>query len=55
MTDRPTKPLREVAAEPTFRTIGVSIRFVESEAIQTLERLIRLCVTDPLKHVTTPT
>jgi hypothetical protein len=33
MTDRPTKPLREIAAEPTFRTIdGVSIRFVESDS-----------------------
>ena len=32
MTHRPTRPLSEIAATPTFRTIdGVSVRFVESE------------------------
>ena len=32
MTDRPARTLKEIAAEPTFRTIdGVSIRFAESD------------------------
>ena len=32
MTDRPTRPLSQLATEPTFRTIdGVAIRFVESD------------------------
>jgi pimeloyl-ACP methyl ester carboxylesterase len=32
MTDRPIRPLSEIAGEPSFRTIdGVSIRFVESD------------------------
>lgn len=32
MTHRPERPLGEIAAKPTFRTIdGVSVRFVESE------------------------
>jgi pimeloyl-ACP methyl ester carboxylesterase len=32
VTHRPARPLREIAAKPTFRTIdGESVRFVESE------------------------